>query len=108
MTKEKAEFETRDVEGNAQFLIATHSPILLSYPGAVLITYENIGQESAYGGSVFASLNLGEIEDVVGAIAEHDGGVSAEGSDRDVRKRGGGGMLSAVWVSYYGAVGGRN
>jgi len=31
----------------------------VNYPGAVLITYENIGQESAYGGSVFASLDVG-------------------------------------------------
>ena len=31
-----------------------------AYPGAVLITYENIGRESAYGGSAFASLNVGE------------------------------------------------
>jgi len=31
----------------------------VSYPGAVRITYENIGQESAYGGSGFASLDVG-------------------------------------------------
>jgi outer membrane receptor protein involved in Fe transport len=31
----------------------------VSYPGAVLITYQNIGQESAYGGSVFASVDVG-------------------------------------------------
>ncbi len=31
----------------------------INYPGAVLITYENIGQESAYGGSVFASFTSG-------------------------------------------------
>ena len=31
-----------------------------SYPGAVLIGYENIGQESAYGGSLFASLDVGK------------------------------------------------
>jgi outer membrane receptor protein involved in Fe transport len=31
----------------------------VSYPGAVLITYQNIGQESAYGGSVFASFSSG-------------------------------------------------
>ena len=32
----------------------------VNYPGALLITYQNIGQESAYGGSVFASLNVGD------------------------------------------------
>ena len=31
----------------------------VNYPGAVLITCENIGQESAYGGSAFASLDVG-------------------------------------------------
>lgn len=31
----------------------------VNYPGAVLITYQNIGQESAYGGSAFASLDVG-------------------------------------------------
>lgn len=31
-----------------------------NYPGAVLISYENIGQESAYGGSGFAGLNIGQ------------------------------------------------
>ncbi len=30
-----------------------------AYPGAVLVTYENIGQESAYGGSAFGSLDVG-------------------------------------------------
>jgi len=30
------------------------------YPGAVRITYENIGRESAYGGSGFAGLNVGQ------------------------------------------------
>ncbi|RZK56929.1 MAG: TonB-dependent receptor, partial [Hymenobacter sp.] len=30
-----------------------------AYPGAVLITYENIGRESAYGGNVFGSLSVG-------------------------------------------------
>ena len=30
----------------------------VSYPGVVLITYQNIGQESAYGGSAFASLDV--------------------------------------------------
>jgi len=29
------------------------------YPGAVLITYQNVGQENAYGGSAFASLDVG-------------------------------------------------
>ena len=32
----------------------------VNYPGAVLITYENIGQESAYGGNAFVGLNVGE------------------------------------------------
>lgn len=31
----------------------------VNYPGAVLTTYQNIGQERASGGSVFTSLNLG-------------------------------------------------
>jgi outer membrane receptor protein involved in Fe transport len=31
----------------------------VTYPGAVLTTYQNIGQESATGGSVFAGLNVG-------------------------------------------------
>lgn len=31
----------------------------VSYPGAVLTTYQNIGQESATGGSAFAGLNVG-------------------------------------------------
>jgi outer membrane receptor protein involved in Fe transport len=30
-----------------------------NYPGAVLITYQNVGQESAYGGSAFGSLDVG-------------------------------------------------
>ncbi|HET9505034.1 MAG TPA: TonB-dependent receptor [Hymenobacter sp.] len=30
-----------------------------AYPGAVLVAYENIGQESAYGGSAFGSLDVG-------------------------------------------------
>jgi outer membrane receptor protein involved in Fe transport len=30
-----------------------------AYPGAVLVIYENIGQESAYGGSAFGSLDVG-------------------------------------------------
>ncbi|UOQ69585.1 TonB-dependent receptor domain-containing protein [Hymenobacter volaticus] len=31
-----------------------------NYPGAVLISYDNIGQESAYGGSGFAGLNISQ------------------------------------------------
>ena len=30
-----------------------------AYPGAVLITYQNVGREDAYGGSTFATLNVG-------------------------------------------------
>ncbi|TPG71721.1 TonB-dependent receptor domain-containing protein [Hymenobacter nivis] len=30
-----------------------------SYPGAVRVTYANVGQEDAYGGSVFANLDVG-------------------------------------------------
>ena len=40
----------------------------LNYPGAILISYENIGQESAYGGSVFASLNSGDKFSLTGGI----------------------------------------
>jgi len=32
----------------------------VNYLGAVLISYQNIGQENAYGGSVFANLNVGD------------------------------------------------
>ncbi|WP_245711934.1 TonB-dependent receptor domain-containing protein [Hymenobacter psychrophilus] len=31
----------------------------VNYPGAVLVSYANIGQESAYGGSAFVSLDVG-------------------------------------------------
>jgi outer membrane receptor protein involved in Fe transport len=39
-----------------------------NYPGAVLITYENIGQESAYGGSAFASLDVGSKFSLSGGV----------------------------------------
>jgi predicted ATPase len=39
-----------EVPGHAQFLIATHSPIILSYPGAVLFSLDGHGiHEIAYG-----------------------------------------------------------
>jgi outer membrane receptor protein involved in Fe transport len=31
-----------------------------TYPGAVLITYQNVGQEDAYGGSAFVNLDIGD------------------------------------------------
>jgi outer membrane receptor for ferrienterochelin and colicin len=40
----------------------------VSYPGAVLITYENIGQESAFGGSAFASLDVGNKLSLSGGV----------------------------------------
>jgi outer membrane receptor protein involved in Fe transport len=39
-----------------------------TYPGAVLITYENIGQESAYGGSAFSSLDVGSKLSISGGV----------------------------------------
>ncbi|WP_198172448.1 TonB-dependent receptor domain-containing protein [Hymenobacter ginkgonis] len=39
-----------------------------SYPGAVLVTYQNIGQERAYGGSAFAGLNIGQKFSVNGGV----------------------------------------
>ncbi len=39
-----------------------------SYPGAVLITYQNIGQENAYGGSAFVSLNVGNKFSINGGV----------------------------------------
>ena len=38
------------------------------YPGAVLVTYQNIGQENAYGGSAFGSLSVGDKLSLNGGI----------------------------------------
>nr|GFC17087.1 hypothetical protein [Tanacetum cinerariifolium] len=39
-----------------------------NYPGAVLITYENIGQENAYGGSAFINFSAGDKFSINGGI----------------------------------------
>ncbi len=39
-----------------------------NYPGAVLITYANVGQENAYGGSVFVSKNSGSKFSINGGV----------------------------------------
>ena len=39
-----------------------------SYPGAVLVTYQNIGQENAYGGSAFVSLDIGSKLSINGEV----------------------------------------
>lgn len=39
-----------------------------SYPGAVRIDYQNVGQENAYGGSVFASLDVGSKLSLSGGV----------------------------------------
>ncbi|MGI4822204.1 MAG: TonB-dependent receptor domain-containing protein [Janthinobacterium lividum] len=39
-----------------------------SYPGAVLIGYQNVGQENAYGGSAFASLDVGSKFSLSGGV----------------------------------------
>ncbi|MGI4884883.1 MAG: TonB-dependent receptor domain-containing protein [Janthinobacterium lividum] len=39
-----------------------------NYPGAVLITYQNVGKEDAYGGSVFVSKNSGSKFSINGGV----------------------------------------
>jgi outer membrane receptor protein involved in Fe transport len=47
----------RNTSGSIQ---SVRTPLAdINYPGAVLITYQNVGQENAYGGSAFASLDVG-------------------------------------------------
>jgi outer membrane receptor protein involved in Fe transport len=47
----------RNTSGSLQ---SVRTPLAAAtYPGAVLITYQNVGQENAYGGSLFASLDVG-------------------------------------------------
>jgi outer membrane receptor protein involved in Fe transport len=39
-----------------------------TYPGAVFITYQNVGQEDAYGGSAFVNLDIGDKFSVSGGV----------------------------------------
>jgi outer membrane receptor protein involved in Fe transport len=39
-----------------------------NFPGAVLVTYQNVGQEDAYGGSAFVNLDIGDKFSVSGGV----------------------------------------
>ena len=56
----------RNTSGSIQ---SVRTPLAVAdYPGAVLITYQNVGQENAYGGSVFASLDVGSKFSLSGGV----------------------------------------
>ena len=57
---------TRTTTGSLQSVSTPLGDV--NYPGAVLTTYQNIGQENAYGGSAFASLNVGSKFSINGGV----------------------------------------
>ncbi|HEX8658377.1 MAG TPA: TonB-dependent receptor [Hymenobacter sp.] len=73
----------------------------VNYPGAALVTYENIGQENAYGGSVFASLNVGDKFSFNGGVDSYYAILKNNVADANYRARNAGVVVSGRLYGSY-------